>query len=210
MLRYDPKAPIEPFYVPAKVLKCTAGAPEQPVGGSPKPKHDLDWAQLDSLTGKAVGAVVLAAAYFGIQHNPALGAVTVLLLLGALLYRLDGVRRRIVLAPLVLSMFRLANQINTGLFTANFRSFVRQAIPTIPMWLPLFLAACLFFGPSFRTVTETVIMAFSFLLLLSGLLPGEGYRVVFEMMEYLIFIATGIAMIVDMIKPAPRAVARQH
>ena len=210
MLHYDPNAPIEPFYVPAKVLKCTAAPPDEPAGGSSKSNNSLDWAQLDSVKAKAVGAVVLAAAYFGIEHNPAFGAIAVLLLLVAVLLRLDVRRRNIVLAPLLLSGLRLANQMSVSVFTANFRSFVRQAIPTVPMWLPLFLAACLFFAPNLRTATETVIMSFSFLVLLSGLLPGEGYRVVFAIVEYMLFVSIGIAMVVDMIKPGTRPLATQH
>jgi hypothetical protein len=210
MLRYDPNTPIEPFYVPAKVLKCSADAsPETPGGGGkPVPRHDLGFAQLGTVQGKTVGAIVLAAAYFASEQNPAVGAITVLLLLGAVLFRLDPRRRRIALAPLVLSTFRLATQINLSYATANARSFVRQAIPNVPLWLPLFLAACLFFGPSFRTTTETITFAYSFLLLMSGLLPGDGYIVVLVMLEYTLFVAITIGLVVDLISTKQRQPAR--
>ncbi|ABF42674.1 hypothetical protein Acid345_3673 [Candidatus Koribacter versatilis Ellin345] len=214
MNRYDPKQPIEPFYVPAKVLKCRIEGNEPGGGGSsPQPKQPLfpEWEKLEGPVAKLVGAAVFAGAYVLIEQNRRFLPIAVFLLLCAVLLRFDERRRRIAVAPLLLATLRLASQMSSAMLPNTERSMLRQAIGTVPAWVPLFLGACLFFGPNFKTVTQVMATALSSLLLFSGLLPGDGYLLVFVIVEYLLFVAMGIALIVDLLSraPAPQpAVAR--
>lgn len=206
MNRYDADQPIEPFYVPAKVLKCSAVREEtagSAAGGGDQGKKGPQWMELDTFTGKAVGGLVFAAAYFLVQRNPVFGAVTVFILLGAALFRLDERRRRIAIAPLFLATVRLASQMSSSFTWSQNRSLIRDAFPAVPFWLPLFLAACLFFGPNLRTVTETITMTFSMMLLLAGLIPGDGYVVMFAMLQYMLFVAIAVGLTIDLVKHAP-------
>jgi len=55
------------------------------------------------------------------------------------------------------------------------------------VWLPLFLATCLFFASTIDTNTGRVVFWYVLAVRLSGLLPGEGYSVVCAMLYYTLF-----------------------
>jgi len=201
MNRYDPSQPIEPFYVPAKVLKCRIEGNE-PGGGGGEPRSTraliTDWEKLDGPTAKLIGALIFAGVYLLIQRSGVFLPLAAILLLCAVLFRFDDRRRRIAAAPLFLATMRLASQMSSSMLPTNDRSMLRQALGTAPAWVPLFLGACLFFGPNLKTVTQVMATVISSLLLFSGILPGDGYLVAFAVAEYLLFIAMGVALIVDL------------
>ena len=208
MNRYDPNQPIEPFYVPAKVLRSRVEGVSNGDGGGPAPGRppSIRWEDPNSWATKAVGAAVFVAAYVSIDRRPVLLPIAIFLMAITLLFRLDGRRRAIAAAPLLLGAIRLASQISASLQPTAGRSLLRQGLGVMPAWVPLFLGACLLFGPSFRTVTEIVTVTWSSVLLLSGLLPCEGYLLVFVMVEYLLFVSIAISLAVDLtskpLKPA--------
>lgn len=215
MNRYSAEQPIEPFYVPAKVLKCTAtseGTGGGATNGGGKGRNSVDWTGLDTVTGKAVVGVVFLGAYLLIERNPVFAPITVLLLLVVVLLALDTRRRRIAIAPLTLAAIRLASEMSANFARNSNRSLMRQTFGTPEAWLPLFLAACIFFGPRLHGVTETIALTLSMVLLVSGLLPGEGYLVVFAIVEYTLFVAIAVGLTVDMASRAPmqRAVPVQR
>jgi hypothetical protein len=75
-------------------------------------------------------------------------------------------------------------------------------------WLPLFFAVCLFYMPRFETCTGKILMVGSVLLLVSGLLPGGGFEVIFITTQYFLFIAIVVGLAVDFARKAPAPAAR--
>jgi hypothetical protein len=205
MNRYTSE-PIEPFHVQAKTVRCTvtsgetsggAAAPPPPARRSPSP---LD--ELDTPLGKAAAAAVFGAAYFLVHYRPVFAGISVLVLLGAVMFRLDERRRKVAAAPLTLSAAMLMSQLGASTFN-NWTFGVPPATltgDTVTGWLPLFLAVCIFFSPKFPTVTLKVLMVLAFLVLGSGLIPGRGFEVIFYMVEYLLCIALAISITVDMVE----------
>jgi hypothetical protein len=200
---------LQPFYVPAKVFKPTAsgdsgagGGPNSPVqprqNRPPQPKHGLDSdlkTDLDSSRVKLAAAAVLGAGCVLIVKQPALMAFTVFILLAAVMARLDERRRRIAAVPVTLSTLFLAAEI-TKVFAQPLSAQLIN-VGTIANWLPLFFAACIFYMPRINSATNKILLTGSLLLLLSGLLPGGGFEVIFVMTQYYIFIAVIIGLAID-------------
>ena len=201
MNRYTGNEPIEPFHVPAKTINCSMSSGDTPGGGSttppPRPPSLLD--DLDSPLGRVAIAAVLGGAYILVHTRPAMAAITVFVLLTAVIYRLDPHRRRVAVAPISLATAMLASEIvSTGIRETIFGT------PSLPMmpdgaitWVPLFLAACLAYAPKFPTCTEKIMMIISLVVLGSGLLPGHGFEAVFATTQYFLFIAVAVGLGVD-------------
>ena len=64
-------------------------------------------------------------------------------------------------------------------------------------WLPLFFAVSLFYMPRYETITGKILLIISLLLLVSGLLPGNGFEVIFVTIQYFLFIAIVIGLGID-------------
>jgi len=64
--------------------------------------------------------------------------------------------------------------------------------------MPLLLAGCLFYMPRFPTYTEKILLLLSLVLLLSGLLPGDGFGIIFWTTQYFLFIAIAIGLGIDL------------
>jgi hypothetical protein len=64
-------------------------------------------------------------------------------------------------------------------------------------WVPLFIAICIFYLPEKATVTGKIMAAGATCMLISGLLPGEGYVVIFAMIQYTLFVGVAVGLIVD-------------
>ena len=206
MTRYISE-PIEPFHVPAKIVKCSTFNGETPNGeisggsGSARPHPDRTPSPLDELqstSGRIAAGALLAAACFLVYTRPMFTAVAVLVLLAAVMYRLDSRRRRIAAAPISMSTALLASQI-----VASGIDYARYGIPVLGTagpatgWLPLFLATCLVFAPNFPNCTEKILMVISLLLLGSGLLPGSGFVAIFATTQYFLFIAVAVGLAID-------------
>jgi hypothetical protein len=203
MNRYTGNEPIEPFHVPAKTIKCSMSSGDTSAGSGPTsapPRRSpsmLD--DLDSPLGRMAIGAVLVGAYVLVHTRPAMSAITVFVLLAAVMYRLDSHRRRVAAAPIGLATAMLASGIvSAGLRGTNF--FV-PSLPTMPdgtvTWVPLFLAACLAYAPKFPTCTEKIMMIISLVVLGSGLLPGYGFQVIFATTQYFLFIAVAVGLSVD-------------
>lgn len=203
MNRYTSSEPIEPFHVPAKTVKCSLSSGE--VGGGSGPATPptrsspsmLD--DLDSPLGRVAMAAVLLGAYILVHARPTMSAITVFVLLAAVMLRLDPRRRRIGVAPISMATAMLASEIvSAGLRETYFGT------PSLPMmpdgattWVPLFLAACLAYAPKFPTCTEKIMMIISLVVLGSGLLPGHGFEAIFATTQYFLFIAVAVGLSVD-------------
>ena len=203
MNRYTGNEPIEPFHVPAKTIKCSMSSGDTAGAGgptTPSPQRTpsmLD--DLDSPLGRMAIAAVLVGAYLLVHTRPAMAAITVFVLLAAVMYRLDPHRRRVAVAPISLATAMLASEIvSTGIHETLFGT------PSLPMmpdgattWVPLFLAACLAYAPKFPTCTEKIMMIISLIVLGSGLLPGHGFEAIFATTQYFLFIAVAVGLSVD-------------
>ena len=209
MNRYTTE-PIEPFYVQAKTAKCSVSSGLPPAGGGSAKsagRMPSPFAELETATGRFAVGFCLAATYFLTHQRPMFSALSVLLLLGALMYRLDPHRRRIAAAPITLSTAMLVSQIAAR--DINDSLFGRPPAPGLiatgaEAWIPLFLAACLFYAPNFRTNTEKILMFISLFVLGSGLLPGGAFVAIFTMVEYFLFIAVAVGLGIDFIENGNR------
>jgi len=202
--------PIPPFRVQSELLKeksnsSANGSASHPPsaggggGGEWRPFRDFDWTLTQILAGP-----LLALIYLVTQERPEFGPVTILVLLGALMYRLDEPRRRIAGVPITLAALRLASNLVTACspMARQMASYpVRPAgIPigaTGISWLPLFFAISLIYMPKSPTATGKIFLATSTLLLASGLLPIEGALGIFATCQYLLFIAVVAGLILD-------------
>lgn len=208
MTRYTGNEPIEPFHVsakhvPARTVRCSASSGETSGGGSTKPTRPtlslVLLEELGSIRGQAAIGVLIAAAYVLVRLRPEFSGITVLVLLGAVMYRMDPRRRRIAAAPVTLAAAMLARQIaESGI---DYRAYGFSSLAAMPhsgtAWMPLFLAACLVYSPKFPTNTGTILMAISLLLLGSGLVPGGAYVPIFATIQYFLFIAVAVGLGVD-------------
>jgi len=211
MTRYTGNEPIEPFHVISASLKhrstgsnVSRGAvPANPqrVSPAPKPPSISPFEGFHGTHGRALAGFLFVPALLLPQFRPMFSAIAVLLLLGCVLYRLNTRRRRIAAAPMILSSTILISQIGAG--DAN---YLRSGIYSLPLcsmwngivgWLPLFLAACLFFAPEFSTYSEKIMMGISLLVLGSGLLPSRGFVAIFVATQYFLFIAVAVGLGLD-------------
>jgi len=204
MNRYPGNEPIEPFHVPAKTIKCSMSSGDIPGGSgpaTPPPRQTpLMVDELDSPFGRMAIAAVLVGAYILAHTRPAMTAITVFVLLVAVMYRLDSHLRRVAAAPIGLATAMLASEIvSAGLHATNF--FAPPSLPIMPdgatTWVPLFLATCLSYAPKFPTCTAKIMMIMSLVVLGSGLLPGYGFQAIFATTQYFLFIAVAVGLSVD-------------
>ncbi len=208
MTRYTGNEPIEPFVVMAKTVKCSVDDGEK--GGSgggrlPSAKSstlDFGFGDLDSMVAKIVVAAVLAVAYLVANARPILTQITILLLPVVVLYRLDPRRRRIAAAPIFFATMMLASKIGGGDagYLQNEYGIPSSAanLNELRIWMPLLLAGCLFYMPKFPTYTERILLVLSLVLLLSGLLPGAGFGIIFVTTQYFLFLAIAIGLGIDL------------
>jgi disulfide bond formation protein DsbB len=134
-----------------------------------------------------------------VQKIPPLWPLLVLGLLGCLVWRMDGHVRRIAAVPLTLSAIKLSTEMASHLNASRVNAANPQGLAFEPgvFWLPIFLAACLVFIPNKESVTFRIIFVASCLLLATGLLPGDGFLVIFYVLGVMLFLAMGIGIFVD-------------
>ncbi|HYX68532.1 MAG TPA: hypothetical protein VE825_05335 [Terriglobales bacterium] len=221
MTAYAGSEPLEPFSVPAKVLKRSAGeegsttpaaSRREPGAAGSDPPSD----HFDSPLAKIAAGLLFASVYALLESNPAFTWAGVLLLLLCTLYRLDARQRKIAAAPVAFASILLACQVEEtcGHLAAarDAASMYQRAPVTMPNlvapWLPLFFAVCLFYMPRFETCTGKILMITSLLLLVSGLLPGNGFEVIFITTQYFLFIAIVVGLAVDFARKGSAQTAR--
>jgi hypothetical protein len=134
------------------------------------------------------------------QKIPALSPLFVFGLLGCLVWRMDGQVRRIAAIPLTLSAVKLSMEMASYLNASRVNATNLQGPASEPglSWLPLFFAACLVFIPNKESVTFRIIFVASCLLLATGLLPGQGFVLIFYMLDVMVFLAMGVGIFVDL------------
>jgi hypothetical protein len=156
-------------------------------------------------------ALLFATIFTVAWKRPELGPVTMLVLAGCLLHRLEPWQRKLAAAPLILAAIRLCLLLpayvadwsgGTNIFsTASSR--VPGGDSGIP-WLPAFLSVCLFYLPKKDSVTLKIVAVEAMAVILSSLLPGEGFLSVLGIFHYTLFFAMTVGLILDL-KPGLRA-----
>jgi len=194
--------PIEPFYVPPRVLKPQTRSymsePAEPASkgnAASRPEHNNEFHKWNSPQVKIVMAVIFALLYILVKREPALSAVCVIFLLICTLLRLDDYKRKVAQIPLTIASLMLASQIGpTGIaaswITDPFQKFQISS-------LPLFFAICLFYMPNGHSYTRKLLVSVSVMLLASGLLPRTGFTALFIAVQYLLFVALVLGLGLD-------------
>jgi hypothetical protein len=204
MTRYTGTEPIEPFVVIAKTVKCSVEKGEPDSGGGadkvPSAAQRSALKELNSTEGKIAVGAALAGAFLMAYTNPLFADLTILILPGIVLYRLDSHRRRIAAAPVIFATMMLASKITgAGSWYVNYGAPpTAAAVNELKIGMPLFLAGCLFFMPRFPTYTEKILLLLSLVLLLSGLLPGDSFGIIFWITQYFLFIAIVVGLGIDL------------
>jgi hypothetical protein len=71
-------------------------------------------------------------------------------------------------------------------------------------WLPAFLSVCLFYLPKKDSITLKVVVVEAMAVILSSLLPGEGFISILAIFHYTLFFAITVGLILDL-KPGVRS-----
>jgi hypothetical protein len=172
---------------------------------------------LDTNTARSFAAILFVLIFVFSHRVLELAPLIIVVLLGGLLYRMNKRERLIAGAPLTFAAVRLAM-----LLTERFSPWDTSAYSTpgifhandigVP-WMPLFLSVCLFYMPMKDTYTSKLIFWDSVVLLLSGLLPVDGFSVLFAVVLYTLFIGVAVTLAYDLgsvpkwLQPDPRPAA---
>jgi hypothetical protein len=197
----------------------TSNRPEQPkrhgynpitLGDVQPEKADPFFAGLETPVARALIAGLFLVVFGLSTHSVIASPFMMLILLACLLFRMTPRERAIAAAPLTFSTIRLASQI-AGPFGLWCFPLSRPPAPlgagfeTGSTFVPLFLAACLFFTTAPESNTSRVAFWYSIAILLSGLLPGEGYTVICAVLYYTLFFVILVTIVTDI---NPRSVTR--
>jgi len=153
---------------------------------------------------------LLFATIFGIAWTrPQLAPVTVVVLAGCLLYRLGPAERRLAAAPVVLATARFGLMLIACMGDDIGMAVKLHALPLaayghksaadfgIP-WIPAFLSVCLFYLPRKNSVTLKIVAVEALAVILSSLLPGEGFAAVLAVSQFTLFFVIGVGLLFDL------------
>lgn len=162
------------------------------------------FAGLETTSARALGGILFFVIFVVSRNILQASAIILVLLLGCLLYRMDKRERQIAAIPLTFAAIRLGFQMSEHLSLwrpvyANADSAAaNQAFESGIHWLPLFFCAYLFYSPWKQSYTGRLVFWSSMILLLSGLLPGDGYLYVCSVLFYTLFVAMVVTLILDL------------
>ncbi|HTP68846.1 MAG TPA: hypothetical protein VMJ35_08090 [Dongiaceae bacterium] len=200
----------------------TNSTPEQPKRNGYNPitlenvqgrQPDPFFQNLDTPSSRTAGAVLFLFIYSMSGNRAVAAPLITLILLACLLLRMTPRQRSLTAAPLTFSAVRLAWQFAgpLGIWQYAMPAVRLTAIPqwqTGSVWLPLFLSTYLFFTSSVESYTGRMVFWYSIAVLLSGLLPGEGYAVVCAMLYCTLFFVVLVTILIDLNgRPDARPVA---
>jgi hypothetical protein len=166
----------------------------------PTPKSPL-FDGLESTSSRTVAGILFAIIFMLSNNLLEFSGLLMLVLLVCVLYRMDSRERQIAAIPLAFSTIRMAlclsTQFHWSLPSPSGTGSHNETFLAGLQWMPLLFAAYLFYSPWKNSQTSRIVFWYSMALLLSGLLPGDGYLYVSAMLFYTLFIAIGIALIID-------------
>ena len=179
---------------------------------SGEPRGRDYFGELSDPVARCVAVPLLGFIFFSSLRMPLMAPLLILVLLGCLLARLDGRPRQIAAAPLTMAAINLAFQMDQRMAYQALNMFPYQRGATQETgftWLPIFFSVCLVFIPKRDSITFKIVLIGACLLLASGLLPGEGFVVIYCMLNGLLFVGIVAGLIADIkayyqAQPAPR------
>jgi hypothetical protein len=149
---------------------------------------------------KRWAAILFAAIFFLGRHLYFMAPLMVVVLLACFLYRLNARERAIAAVPATFAAIRLGTLLGEDL-TLNAASNYSTIAPLQTsgvMWLPLFLAACLFFTPWRFSLTSRAVFWQAVVYLMSGLLPLQGFFVLSTILAFWMFVIITFTLIRDL------------
>ncbi len=164
--------------------------------------------QLESPMVRPVVALLFATIFGIAWTRPEFGPLTILVLAGCLLYRLESWQRKLAAAPLILAAIRLCllmpayvTQWTSGsnplLGALSQRPGSDSGFP----WIPAFLSVCLFYLPRTGSVTLKIVIVEALVTILSSLLPADGFVTMVAMLNYTLFFVVAVGLLLDL-KPS--------
>jgi hypothetical protein len=157
--------------------------------------------QLRAPVARCVAAPLLFFIFIFRYRDPLIVAPLALLVLaGCLFLRLENPARQIAAVPLSLAALKLSFQMMSLMNSSTQNALSLRNFSTGPgfIWLPIFFSVCLAFIPRRDSVTFKIILVGSCVLLASGLLPGQGFVVIFYLLDGLLFVAIVAGIFVDL------------
>ncbi|MGB9068914.1 MAG: hypothetical protein WCC21_10105 [Candidatus Acidiferrales bacterium] len=201
MTNNESNQPFEPFRVQSPLLQNSGrtAAPGRP--GSGGPGWDTPFGRFDWHEARWLVMILFALMYWAAARDRQLQPLTVLVLLACLLFKMDSRSRNIGGVPLALAALKLVYQMNPGATLMPGTQILlpenaKAAMTGLP-WVPMFLAICIFYLPQNATVTGMIARATAIGLLISGLIPGDGYVIVLAMVQYTLFVGVLVGLIAD-------------
>jgi hypothetical protein len=161
--------------------------------------------QLDSPLVRPVVALLFATIFGIAWTRPEFGPLTILVLAGCLLYRLESWQRKPAAAPLILAAIRLCllmpayvthwtSPSNPLLGALSQKPGGDSGIP----WIPAFLSVCLFYLPRSGSVTLKIVVVEAMVAILSSLLPADGFVAILAMLNYTLFFVVVVGLLLDL------------
>jgi len=174
---------------------------------------DEEFGPLDSRLTRLLAALLFTIIFLVTSERPEFAPLMILVLAGCLLYRLDERQRKLATAPLILAAVRLCLMLSSQIAgRGSFYLFSGTPV-AIPLnggagnwgvtWIPAFLSICLFYLPRKDSITLKIVAFEAIAVILSGLLPGEGFASVLAIFNATLFFAVTIALLFDL-KPGLR------
>ena len=181
------------------------------------PEPDEEFGPLDSRLTRLLAALLFAIIFVVAWRRPEFAPLTILVLAGCLLHRLDERQRRLATAPLILAAIRLCLMLSVQIAGPGSFSLFKSTQLGMPItrsvadwgitWIPAFLSVCLFYLPRKDSITLKIVAFEAIAVILSSLLPGDGYASVLEVFNFTLFFAVTIGLLLDL-KPGLRDLFR--
>lgn len=178
---------------------------------------DEEFGLLDSRLMRLLAALLFTIIFVVTWKRPEFAALTILVLAGCLLYRLDERQRKLATAPLILAAIRLCLMLSAPIAGAGSFPLFSGSPVAIALnggagnwgvtWIPVFLSVCLFYLPGKDSITLKIVAFEAIAVILSSLLPGEGFASVLTIFNATLFFAVTIGLLFDL-KPGLRELFR--
>jgi hypothetical protein len=199
--------PFEPFHVQSTLLKSATpqgGSESQGTSGAGQPKGFAEYnpfGNWNSAETRLLAMLVFGVIYYVAQQFPDFRPLTIFVMLACILLRMEASDRQLAGVPLTLAAMRLTYQMTTSAATligapGIMSPQTKAAMIGVP-WVPMFFAICVFYLPRKATATGKIMAASAIGMILSGLLPSEGYVTIFAIVQYTLFVGVLVGLIAD-------------
>lgn len=172
---------------------------------NPEDHQQPDWFEdLETPYARMLVALLLALIFGIAWRRPEFSPLTIIVVVGCLLYRVETWQRRLATVPLLLAAFRFylllpvysAEMIGPNSLSGS-PNYIPERLLGFP-WILAFLSVCLFFMPRGESITLRIVVVESFAVVLSSLLPGDGFLTIIAIFNYTLFFAVTVGLFVDL------------